>query len=262
VVKAALTGAKGSTDGKTTAPANLNLHAEHPLAIPNATRLVSLNEDGGMKVCVTVDQDGEFVLDESGNLLQIDCNSDNAGPFGPTAALGGKVVGTGVNAGGNPLRWADTTGASQAKNLKLMNGTTVTVNVSESPKLGEVEEWQIYNFTEDAHPVHLHLVRFEVISRTLMDGSPSPNGSQHPWERGRKDVVIAYPGEITTVRAKFDIDGLYMWHCHILEHEDNEMMRPFVVGAQSLAFNLVTMAINDRPHHERMMPDHQKAHQK
>lgn len=262
VVKAALTGAKGSTDGKTTAPANLNLHAEHSLAIPNATRLVSLNEDGGMKVCVKVDQDGEFVLDESGNLVQIDCNSDNAGPFGPTAALGGKVVGTGVNAGGNPLRWADTTGAGQAKNLKLMNGTTVTVNVTESPKLGEVEEWQIYNFTEDAHPVHMHLVRFEVISRTLMDGSSSPNGSRHPWERGRKDVVIAYPGEITTVRAKFDIDGLYMWHCHILEHEDNEMMRPFVVGAQSLAFNLVTMAINDRPHHERMMPDHQKAHQK
>jgi spore coat protein A, manganese oxidase len=262
VVKAALTGAKGSTDGKTTAPANLNLHAEHPLAIPNATRLVSLNEDGGMKVCVTVDQDGGFVLDASGNLVQIDCNSDNAGPFGPTAALGGKVDGTGVNAGGNPLRWSDTTGASQAKNLKLMNGTTVTVNVSESPKLGEVEEWQIYNFTEDAHPVHLHLVRFEVISRTLMDGSSSPNGSRHPWERGRKDVVIAYPGEITTVRAKFDVDGLYMWHCHILEHEDNEMMRPFVVGAQSLAFNLMTMAINDRPHHERVMSDQQKAHQK
>ena len=262
VVKAALTGAKGSTDGKTTAPANLNLHAEHPLAIPNATRLVSLNEDGGMKVCVTVDQDGGFVLDASGNLVQIDCNSDNAGPFGPTAALGGKVDGTGVNAGGNPLRWSDTTGASQAKNLKLMNGTTVTVNVSESPKLGEVEEWQIYNFTEDAHPVHLHLVRFEVISRTLMDGSSSPNGSRHPWERGRKDVVIAYPGEVTTVRAKFDVDGLYMWHCHILEHEDNEMMRPFVVGAQSLAFNLMTMAINDRPHHERVMSDHQKAHQK
>jgi spore coat protein A, manganese oxidase len=251
VVKAALTGARGSTDGKTTAPAKLLLHAEHPLAIPNATRLVSLNEDGGLKVCVKVDQDGGFVLDESGNLLQIDCGSADAGPFGPTAALGGTVV----DGGGNPLRWTDTTGTSQAKNLKLMNGMTVTVNVTESPKLGEVEEWQIYNFTEDAHPVHLHLVRFEVVSRTLTDGSPSPNGSRHPWERGRKDVVIAYPGEITTVRAKFDLDGLYMWHCHILEHEDNEMMRPYVVEAQSLAFN-------DRPHHERIMPDHQKAHQK
>ena len=258
IVNAALTGAKGSTDAKTTAPANLKLHAEHPLAIPTATRVVSLNEDGGMKVCVTVDQAGGFVLDATGNLVQIDCGRSNAGPFGPTAALGGTVV-DGV---GNPLRWTDTTGTSQAKNIKLMNGMTVAVNVSESPKLGEVEEWQIYNFTEDAHPVHLHLVRFEVMSRTLVDGSPSPNGSRHPWEQGRKDVVIAYPGEITTVRAKFDIDGLYMWHCHILEHEDNEMMRPYVVGAQSLAFNFLTMAINDRSHHERVMSDHQKAHQK
>ncbi|NOT21750.1 MAG: multicopper oxidase domain-containing protein [Nitrospiraceae bacterium] len=258
VVKAALTGAKGSTDGKTTAPAKLKLHAEQPLAIPTATRLVSLNEDGGSKICVEVDADGVFVLDASGNLVQIDCGSANAGYFGPTAALAGTVV----DAAGNPLRWTDTTGAGQDKNLKLMNGTTVTVNVTENPKLGEVEEWQIYNFTEDAHPVHLHLVRFEVISRKLLDGSPSPNGSRHPWERGRKDVVIAYPGEITTVRAKFDIDGLYMWHCHILEHEDNEMMRPMVVGAQSLAFNLMVMAMNDRHHHEKMMADHQKSHQK
>ena len=228
VVKAALTGAKGSTDGKTTAPANLNLRAEHPLATPTVpTRVVSLNEDGGLKVCLEVDAMGGFVPDARGNLVQVPCDgSPNHQPYGPTAALAGTVV----DAGGNPLRWTDTTGASEAKNLKLMNGTTVTVNVTESPKLGEVEEWKIYNFTEDAHPVHLHLVRFEVMSRTLVDGSPSPNGSRHPWERGRKDVVIAYPGEITTVRAKFDIDGLYMWHCHILEHEDNEMMRPYVVA--------------------------------
>ena len=250
VVKAALTGSRGSTDGKTTAPAKLILHAEHPLAIPTATRLVSLNEDGGLKVCVKINQDEEFVLDAGGNLLQIDCGSADAGPFGPTAALAGTVV----DGGGNPLRWTDTTGTGQAKNLKLMNGMTVTVNITESPKLGEVEEWQIYNFTEDAHPVHLHLVRFEVISRTLLDGMPSPNGSRHPWERGRKDVVIAYPGEITTVRAKFDIDGLYMWHCHILEHEDNEMMRPYVVGAQSLAFNHMNLAVNDRHLHKKMLP--------
>ena len=128
-----------------------------------------------------------------------------------------------------------------------------------SANLGAVEEWKIYNFTEDAHPVHLHLVRFEVVSRMLLDGTASPNASQQPWERGRKDVVIAYPGEITTVRAKFDIDGLYMWHCHILEHEDNEMMRPYVVEAQSLAFNGMTIGLNDRPHHEGMRLDNQKA---
>ncbi len=43
-------------------------------------------------------------------------------------------------------------------------------------------------------------------------------------------TVIAYPGEITSVKDKFDIAGLYVWHCHIVEHEDNEMMRPFVVS--------------------------------
>jgi spore coat protein A len=51
-----------------------------------------------------------------------------------------------------------------------------------------------------------------------------------PTETGLKDTVIAYPGEVTTVRAKFDIPGRFVWHCHIVEHEDNEMMRPFDVG--------------------------------
>jgi hydroxylamine reductase (hybrid-cluster protein) len=62
-----------------------------------------------------------------------------------------------------------------------------------------------------------------------MDGSSGGNGVL-PSEKGPKDVVIAYPGEITKVRATFDKSGLYVWHCHILEHEDNEMMRPFCVG--------------------------------
>lgn len=47
---------------------------------------------------------------------------------------------------------------------------------------------------------------------------------------GPKDTVIVYPGWITRVKAKFDIAGLFVWHCHILSHEDNEMMRPFFVG--------------------------------
>ena len=97
--------------------------------------------------------------------------------------------------------------------------------------MAPIEEWEIYNFTEDAHPIHLHLVRFEVVERRLFDGTPSPNGSTQPWESGFKDTVIAYPGEITTVRPPSISPGLYVWHCHILEHEDNEMMRPFVVSA-------------------------------
>jgi FtsP/CotA-like multicopper oxidase with cupredoxin domain len=54
--------------------------------------------------------------------------------------------------------------------------------------------------------------------------------NQWPWEEDYKDMVVAYPLEITTIKAKFDIPGLYVWHCHILEHEDHEMTRPFVVS--------------------------------
>jgi spore coat protein A, manganese oxidase len=77
-----------------------------------------------------------------------------------------------------------------------------------------------------------------VISRTDLNGGPSPTVLQpngvEAWEHGWKDTVITYPngglGEITTIQADFDIPGLYVWHCHILEHEDNEMMVPFCVG--------------------------------
>ena len=106
----------------------------------------------------------------------------------------------------------------------------VMVNVTENPTVGNTEEWNIYNFTADAHPIHLHLVRFQVVSRTTIPGKTSTPVGVMPWEEGFKDTVIAYKDEITTVRAKFDIPGLYVWHCHIVEHEDNEMMRPFFVS--------------------------------
>jgi FtsP/CotA-like multicopper oxidase with cupredoxin domain len=50
------------------------------------------------------------------------------------------------------------------------------------------------------------------------------------WETGFKDTVTAYPGQVTRVRAQFNTPGQYVWHCHIVEHEDNEMMRPFRIG--------------------------------
>jgi bilirubin oxidase len=65
------------------------------------------------------------------------------------------------------------------------------------------------------------------VSRQAFDGIPRPPES---WELGRKDTVIAYPGEITRVKALFDRPGLFVWHCHIVEHEDNEMMRPYRIG--------------------------------
>ena len=51
-----------------------------------------------------------------------------------------------------------------------------------------------------------------------------------PWETGFKDTVIAYPGQVTRIRARFGTAGQFVWHCHIVEHEDNEMMRPYRIG--------------------------------
>jgi FtsP/CotA-like multicopper oxidase with cupredoxin domain len=100
--------------------------------------------------------------------------------------------------------------------------------ITENPALGSIEIWEIYNFTADAHPIHIHEPQFQVVNRQAFGGAARAPES---WERGFKDVVIAYPSEITRVKALFDLPGLYVWHCHIVEHEDNEMMRPYVVGA-------------------------------
>ncbi len=99
--------------------------------------------------------------------------------------------------------------------------------ITENPAIGATEIWEIYNFTEDAHPIHIHEIQFQVFDRQIMGGVSRP---PEAWEVGFKDTVIAYPGEITRVKALFDLAGLYVWHCHIVEHEDNEMMRPYFIG--------------------------------
>jgi len=113
--------------------------------------------------------------------------------------------------------------------------------VTENPAVGDTEVWELYNFTADAHPMHVHEVAFEVVDRQALvandDGETVPPatlvGAPRPpesWETGRKDTVIAYPGEVTRIRARFDKAGQFVWHCHIVEHEDNEMMRPYRIG--------------------------------
>jgi FtsP/CotA-like multicopper oxidase with cupredoxin domain len=112
--------------------------------------------------------------------------------------------------------------------------------VTENPALGATEVWEFYNATGDGHPMHIHEVAFEVVNRQdifvdedtqhvqVVPGSvPVP---PEPWETGFKDTVIAYPGQVTRVRAQFNTPGQFVWHCHIVEHEDNEMMRPFRIG--------------------------------
>ena len=115
-----------------------------------------------------------------------------------------------------------------------------TEPVTENPAVGATEVWEFYNATADAHPMHIHEVLFQVVDRQaifvdetdktvqVVPGSaPTP---PEPWENGFKDTVIAYPGQVTRVRAQFNTPGQFVWHCHIVEHEDNEMMRPFRIG--------------------------------
>jgi spore coat protein A, manganese oxidase len=130
--------------------------------------------------------------------------------------------------------------------------------VTETPQVGTVEDWVYVNVTGDTHPMHTHLVTFQVVGRTPFDAAAyeeayeGPNGvpggidpspfatgpmePPDPSERGFKDTVKANPGQFTTIRAKFDLPtGVtapqsYVYHCHIVEHEDNDMMRPFTVS--------------------------------
>jgi spore coat protein A len=99
--------------------------------------------------------------------------------------------------------------------------------ITENPAVGSTEVWEMYNFTADAHPIHIHEVQFQVVDRQPFGGEAR---APERWERGFKDTVIAYPGAITRVKASFDRAGLFVWHCHIVEHEDNEMMRPYRIG--------------------------------
>jgi FtsP/CotA-like multicopper oxidase with cupredoxin domain len=213
VVDATINGAAGSTDGTTTVPANLLLHVEPPLGSPDGIRRVSLNEEESAQVCVEPRDDDEDEESRSREkqtgrddrirqLKQVkpgpdffaDCEASGGQPFGPTAALLGTVTGSGAAASGNPLGWTDGSGVSSPVTVFKVDGTPVTVNVTETPAFDSTEDWEIYNFTEDAHPIHLHLVRFEVIGRTPFDGNPSPinlrpSAGAHPLRlrAGRRD---------------------------------------------------------------------------
>ncbi|HVZ37541.1 MAG TPA: multicopper oxidase domain-containing protein, partial [Polyangiaceae bacterium] len=126
--------------------------------------------------------------------------------------------------------------------LMLLGGKRWRDPVTEKPQLGSVEIWEFMNLTDDTHPIHLHLVRFVVLERQKFDadeyktkgqliliGDPVPPA---PNEAGWKDTVQADPGVITRILVPFEgYAGRYVWHCHVLEHAANEMMRPFeVVG--------------------------------
>jgi spore coat protein A len=184
---------------------------------------------------------------------------------------------------GDPINWPNTPAYVNAGLSGQMEGSIAWHSpTTENPALDTTEEWEIWNATGDAHPIHLHLVHFEVLGRQEIvwdsatneddrvldpDGiaAPAPNGDgtylvtqpvvQHNGALGSgfrlanltcgstvpdaaeyventpKDMVTALPGQITRITATFDKPGRYVWHCHILSHEDHEMMRVLHVGA-------------------------------
>jgi spore coat protein A, manganese oxidase len=147
--------------------------------------------------------------------------------------------------------------AETANWVLLLNAADFEEPSTETPQVGTTEDWVYVNLTGDTHPMHTHLVTFQVVGRTPFDAEayqtdnggplgvpggidPTPYATgpmlpPDPTERGFKDTVKVNPGYFTTVRAKYDlptgvtVPQTYVYHCHILEHEDNDMMRPFTV---------------------------------
>jgi spore coat protein A len=152
--------------------------------------------------------------------------------------------------------------------LTQMLGTDTPVNgklaqpyanlPTETPNNGDVEIWEILNLTADTHPIHFHLVNVQILNRQNFNaatyaggpyGTTGPTRSPDPWELGWKETVKMHPGEVTRVIMKFVVPDIvkadstvlptpvsprtggneYAWHCHILEHEEHDMMRPLVV---------------------------------
>jgi spore coat protein A len=156
----------------------------------------------------------------------------------PLALL--EKTGTGLDADGDEVE-----GPVEAQLGTVSDGTPTPRKwmdaVTEDPPAGDTEIWEFYNTTPDAHPMHIHEVAFEVVDRQRLaldaDGEvlrpfqlDGATTGPDPWEAGVKDTVTAPPGQVTRVKARFDVPGQYVWHCHIVEHEDNEMMRPYRIG--------------------------------
>ena len=235
VVDASLNGT-GNTDPTAKNPATKP--ESLVLSLPDATspanagvlankRDLALMEESSNSICVNVDTSTNYITQDRlaapnpdpanpDSCIYTDGTLADSMVYGPKAA----VLGVNGSAGGTPTLWADP--------------------IKTNPTLGSTETWEIWNTTEDGHPIHVHLVKFKVVNRqgfSLANMMLDPNSvtPPEPNELGWKDTVVAYPGQVTRINATFDTAGLYVWHCHIVEHEDNEMMVPYCVGDKNTA---------------------------
>jgi spore coat protein A len=142
-------------------------------------------------------------------------------------------------ANADPLRRPDDLMQSMGM---LLNGTPWHMPVTERPILNTTEIWELVNLTEDSHPIHLHMVKFQLLDRRAFDVAYfkeerklrflGPSIPASPSEAGWKDTIRADQGMVTRIIVPFEgFIGRYVWHCHTLEHEDNDMMRPYEIVA-------------------------------
>ena len=175
------------------------------------------------------------------------------------------------------------------KTITKLNGSLAWFeDITENPELNAVEEWWVYNATEDAHPIHLHLVTFQILNRQpFFAPTETQSQIQHDGqtgqgsyidqssivytgdaeapllnERGWKDTFIVPPGFVGRIKARFDRPGRYVWHCHILSHEDHEMMRPFYVGDMMVAAALKSSSSTEEAGTETSSIEEISQHQK
>lgn len=131
-------------------------------------------------------------------------------------------------------------GAAGRPHRMLLDGHRFMDPVTEDPKNGTIEIWEFVNTTADAHPIHLHAVHFQLLDRRAFDLRRYRQTSEvvftasaaeaSPEEQGWKDTILCPPGLVTRIITPFSgAPGRYVWHCHMLEHEDNEMMRPYLL---------------------------------
>ena len=125
----------------------------------------------------------------------------------------------------------------------MLNNTPWHAPITEKPELDSTEIWKFINTTDDSHPIHLHLVKFQILDRRRFEPFlyqstgevryTGPVEPPDPEEAGWKDTVRAHSNMVTRIIVRFEgYVGRYVWHCHVLEHEDNEMMRPYEVVAR------------------------------
>jgi spore coat protein A, manganese oxidase len=153
-----------------------------------------------------------------------------------------------------PINWLQTSTSNKERYLELSEekdqfGRSIFLldkkkwddSITENPIIGSTEIWNFVNSNDDDHPIHVHLVQFQILQRRPFDvdsykktkkinytGPPLP---ADPGERGWKDTVKCPPGHVTSVIILFfPYTGQYVWHCHMLEHEDYEMMRPYWIS--------------------------------